>query len=298
MPVLKTWSKDPRVKFWLQNHDAPEPEVDRSKLVGFFLPVLNNIKFAEGVYHSFVRSMPVGYPFAIIVMDGGSTDGTAEFFAANCETFSNTLTSKEIIPENITGLCKLTDNVAVRMFFGDYEGDEARFTREEDFGYIGYLHSDMEFRTEGWVGELVELCEQDDQVGIIGPRTEQNYDMPGRLKAGNVCPMIMPIRVLKDHYKHFGYYTDPEFFFKVGYDDWDLHLRNMIRLGYKSLIYRDVYVSHPMCGTGPGLFRADANRAVAFNHNRDYWCRKWGFESTEDPFTLLEGGRIKVERAV
>lgn len=298
MPVLRTWSKDKRVKFWLPRQSSPEPEVDRSELVGFFLPVLNNIDLIEGMYHSFVRSMPIGYPFGLIALDGGSTDGTLEFLQANMVTYSNRITSTEKIPEDITGLCKLTEEVAIRMLLGNYNKSQNVFKGEQDFGYIGYLHSDMDFMTEGWVKLLVSECKKDDNIGIIGPRTEQSETMEQRVKFGNVHPMIMPVRVLKDHYRHFGCFVDPELYFQVGYCDWDLQLRSMTKLGYKSLIYRDAFVRHPMCGTRPTLHKADPQRNKAFEYNRDYWCNKWGLDFTDDPFHLLAVGKIKIERTV
>ena len=285
MPVLRTWSKDKRVKFWLKNHDTPEPEVDRSKVVGFFLPVLDSIKLIEGMYNSFLRSMPLNYPFALIVMDGGSTDGTLEYFQANCVTYSNKITSKEIIPENITGLCRGTDEVATRLL-------------KDDFGYIGYLHADMEFTTDGWAGKLVEVCESDHQIGILGPRTEQNKTMEKEMKFANVSPWIAPVRVVEDHIKHFGFMFDPGLYFQVAYCDWDLHMRNMFVLRYKSMICRDIHVSHPMCGTRPDLHKADPRRDLAVNANRDYWCKKWGLDFIDDPFKLLQSGRYKIERTV
>lgn len=298
MPVLKTWGKNNKVKFWVESHDSPDPKIDQSKIVGFFMPVLNNIQLAEKVYESFINSMPLNYPFGLIVLDGGSDDGTFEYFQEKCVTYSNVITSKEVIPENITGLCKGTDEVAIRMLLGNYKKDEDRFAHEGDFGYIGYLHTDMEFRTVGWAKILVDICEKDEDIGIIGPRTEQNESMEEEFKFANVSPFIMPTRVVKDHYKNFGYLFDPQLWFQVGYCDWDLHLRNMVKLGYKSLVYRHVFVSHPMCGTRVDLHRKDPRRNSAFEENKRYWCKKWGLVFDDDPFKKKQRGELKVERTV
>lgn len=297
MSVLKTWSQDKRVKFWLEDENAPEPEVDRSKIVGCFVTTLNGIDLIKKMYETFVKSMPLNYPFALIAIDGGSGDGTIEYLQSKDVTvYGNKITSKDVIPENITGLCKGTENVAVRMLFGVYR--DGKFSHE-DFGYIGILHADMEFRQEGWLEKLVNICEGDEQIGILGPRSEQAGMGTDEIFATNIFPCIMPLKVLKDHYEHFGFLIDSELYFAISHCDRDLHSRNMFQLGYKSLAYGGAEVYHPMNGTRRVLNKKyPEERRRAAEHNIKHHCSKWGVTKRESPFALILAGKRKIERTV
>ncbi len=289
--ILRTWSQDPRVKFWTETQYCPEPYVDRKRLVGWFLPVLDNIELMPGMWKSFTESMPLNYPFAIIALDGGSTDGTLEWLVANMLTYSNEITSKDVLPENITGLVKPpTENVGVRLLAGDFDGN---FSKEKDFGYIGYLHSDMKFPKpegkyeRGWESMLVELMDENPKIGIIGPRTQQcGYGDDKWTKEGfttaSVSPFFIRMKCLKEHYEKVGGLIDPELWFQIGYCDWDMHMRNM-RMGWKSYIPSHIEVDHPMCGTRPTLHAKDPQRDVAFKENQAYYCQKWGVNHLYDP---------------
>ena len=95
--------------------------------------------------------------------------------------------------------------------------------------------------------------------------------MVPEFKEGNVAPFIISVNKMAQHHAKYGWFYPPEMYFCVGYCDWAMHHRFM-SFGWKSLVWRDVFVMHPMMGTREIIYRTDRpERDKAFRHNQEYY---------------------------
>lgn len=275
------------MKFWGHLYHDTRP-VDHSKLVGIFMPIWNRRELAEASYSSLIRSMPKDYPFGFIALDGGSTDGTYEYFKGHVPVFR---TGDDGFPYDIDGLLTKdnTPNVGVEMWLGKYDAATDRFENEDRIGYICWIHCDMDFVTDGWLPKLVKIYESYPDMGILGPASseaaewyKEKWSQDGEWEIpGNVAPWIMSVEKLKVFYRRYGYMLDPGFWWPVACDDWDMH-RRAAECNMKSLITRQVVVLHPSGGTRVELSDTHAKWVEADRTNRDYYRQKWG--TSDDPF--------------
>jgi len=271
MAVLHTWRVDPWIKYW-GGFDQADIEVDRAKLVGMFLPVWDNRDIGEYCYTSLIRSMPENYPFGIIAIDAGSTDGTIEYFEQQMPTFT---------PGNcaydIKGLCKATPQAGIELWLGEYDKEADRFEKEDRIGHICWLHSDMDFVDNGWLGRVVDYLDSDPTAGLCCPcEPGEHDDIEGEFEA-NRCPLVIPVRTIKALYREFGYFIDPNLWHMIGYCDWDLH-RRLQKLGLRSLVTKRASVRHYGMRTRGNLHGPafdDAHR-----ENAELYFEKW---DTNDP---------------
>ena len=259
--------RDDQVKCRTDDEDF---EPDRSKLVGVFLPVLKNRGLLPEVIDSLYASMPDGDPFGITVVDGGSKDGTVNWCAEQkIACFGNHMPKPEW-PYKTNGLCKDTPNAAIYALLGAYDPTKNRFEKEDRYGFICWIHSDMRFPQEGWLGTLVDHYIQNPSYGILGPKTQQYPNLEGD-REGNVAPFIISVAKLKKHYKKHGWFYPPQMWFCVGYCDWAMHFR-FKDLGFKSMVTSKAYVNHRMCGTRIDLQQAaPKERQEAWDFNKSYY---------------------------
>lgn len=295
MTCLHTWIQDKWVKYWGDLHQETL-EFDRSRLVGIFMPIWNRRKLAEASYTSLIRSMPPNYPFGFIALDGTSDDGTLEYFQGQVPTFGAHSPEHEF-PYDIEGLLTKdnTPNVGVHMWLGRWLEEEGRFENPDRVGYICWVHCDMDFVREGWLGDLVNIYEQDPEMGILGPASseaadwmEKKWQAEGKYEvSGNVAPFLISVEVLTECYKKYGYFLDPGFWWPVACDDWDMHQR-MRELGYKSIITKRTVVVHPSGGTRVPLSDTHPDWLEADSHNRAYYVKKW--DTDKHPFEVDPAG--------
>lgn len=290
MSCLHTLPDDPQVKVWGDLYQK-DFDIDRDNLVGLFLPTFNSIDLIESCYMSLIRSMPHGYPFGITVVDGGSTDGTLNFLNGIVEVH----TAGSIKGYDTTGLCKDTPNACIEVLLGKWDPKSCTFENEDRYGYICWIHTDMDFCQDGWLLNLVNKYNDIDNIGILGPETVKHND-PNRKGdfPGNVAPFIISVKVLKECYKKYGYFIDPKLWFCIGHCDWDMHRRFMYEMGYKSYITSDSFVRHPGAGDRVNLDKLDKTRVDARRENAEYYEQKW--KTHKDPFSELENQRRQREK--
>lgn len=276
--MLKVHSSDEQIRCKTDG----DFEVNKEKLVGIFLPVLKSRHLLVKAYNSLVDSMPDGYPFGIIVVDGGSGDGTVEWCNNNNVPCYGNHMPKDQWRWQTSGLCKETPNACIEALLGKWLPNQQRFEREDRYGYVCWLHADMTFPQVGWLGRLVEIYEKTPNVGILGPQTDQYLGMHHEMQEGNVAPFIISVAKLKEHYIKYGWFYPPEMWFCVGYCDWAMHARFM-SMGYKSLVAREVLVGHPMMGTREILYKTERGpRDRAWEENKRYYREH--YKTVNDPW--------------
>ena len=252
------------------------------KVVGIFLPVLNNRQLIEKCLASLAASMPDGYLFGIVVVDGGSKDGTVEYcrdYGIQC--LGNHLPDDEW-PWQTSGLCKDTPNACIEALLGKHIKAENRFEFEDLYSHICWIHSDMTFPQHGWLGSLVDHYDAHPNYGILGPKTQQYEGMAEGDREGNVAPFIISVDKLKKHYQKYGWFYPPDRWFCVGYCDWEMHHRFM-SFGWKSMVTSKVYVDHAMLGTRQGLHQqAPKERHDAFTYNKEMYVET--YKTEDDPW--------------
>ena len=171
------------------------------------------------------------YPFILTIVDNGSTDGTQEWLVNNSFAISQVIQ----LEKNI-GVAKAS-NVAWRSGPDDY--------------YIK-LDNDMVVRRDGWLGELVELCDKVPQLGAVAYNVEgtqynirQACGMKFQLKSqGNLggCSMMVPKKTLD----RLGYWCEE--YGLYGEEDADYGYR-ITKAGLWNVYHKDmgvlVHLPHP-----------------------------------------------------
>jgi GT2 family glycosyltransferase len=220
-------------------------------------------------------------PYELIVIDNGSTDGSVEYLRS-VEVASMTLIEN---PENIG--CPPARAQGMCLAGGDY---------------VLFLDNDTHV-TPGWLRRLVEHCEDNPEVGVLGPTTnyaggpqqlpqaEVTYsdtdslavfatDLAKRLRGSLVsrrriigfCMLIR--RAVVDRVGN----CDGRFG-KYGYEDDDYCWRALLA-GYQVGIARDVFIHHVGGQGSPGgADDYDEMLPVAWAEFRD----KWALPETMDP---------------
>jgi glycosyltransferase involved in cell wall biosynthesis len=276
---LKRYKDNPQILCRTSDEDF-DPHALSDKIVGFFMPVYKCKDLMIKAIKSLVLSMPENYPFGLIVVDGGSGDQTIQWCRENGITCVGQHTPGWRWKTN--GLCFETPNACIETLLGPFDNDRKEYEQGHKYSHICWLHSDMTFPENGWMQKLVEIYDADPEIGILGPCTDQYKGMPQEFKEGNVAPFIISTEIMAEHHAKHGWFYPPEMYFCVGYCDWAMHQRFM-ELGYKSLIYRDIFVNHPMMGTREIIYRTDRpERDKAWRHNEKYYKEK--YNTNNDPW--------------
>jgi hypothetical protein len=276
---LKSYKDNPQI---LCRTDDPDfdPYKLSDRIVGLFMPVYKCKDLMVKSIKSLVNTMPENYPFGLVVIDGDSGDGTVQW----CRENGIVCVGKHT-PDwqwDTSGLCKETPNACIQTLLGNWKTDTKEFGYGGRYTHIGWLHSDMEFPDTGWLGKLVSMYDEHPEFGILGPQTDQYIGMKEEFREGNVAPFIISVDKLKQHYEHHGWFYPPQMWFCVGYCDWAMHHRFM-KLGYKSMIARDIFVKHPMMGTREMIYRTDRTvRDRAFRENQQYYEQH--YRTLNDPW--------------
>jgi len=127
---------------------------NNSKIASIVIPCSNQLKFTkicvESVYNN------TKYPYELIVIDNGSTDGTREWFDDH---------------KSIIKLISNEKNYGAPKAFN--QGIDASKGK-----YIVFLNNDT-IVTDGWLNKLVDCAEADTDIGIVGPLTNQPRNKNG-----------------------------------------------------------------------------------------------------------------------
>jgi len=211
---------------------------------------LNYFKKAmDSVFEGF---KDIDYPYEIVVADGGSTDGTLEYL--------RNLDNINLIEQGkLTGAIK-----AYNETFQKAKGD-----------YILGFNDDMVIFPEVLVNSC-KLMDNDEQIGIIGPKTQET-------KYGNLHNMFLQIipywmilpkmhifraAVLKETN-----YFDPHF--RSYYIDIDCPLK-VLKKGYTILTTRDVGIIHYRLHDGDvNIAKATNIKKLQTDSEFEYFQKKW-----------------------
>lgn len=258
-------------------------DIDRNKLVGFFMPVLNCKTLLEGTYNSLVNSMPKYYPFGMIAIDTGSTDGTKEYIQQQVPTYG----PFDLLPYDVCGPTAKDSvpNVAVELWLGKYDKSIDKFEHEDAIKYLCWIHSDMDFVTHNWLEKMIDVYESDPNICFLSPTVVQHETRTNEYQA-NAAPLLISVQMMKNFYRRYGFFLDPSLHWCVAYDDWDMHFR-VKEMGFKSLVTHRVKVIHYTGGTTLDLARRGGWDKWR-NENFLIYQRKW--KTDKQPFPAGEWG--------
>jgi len=229
--------------------------------VGLLICSYNDLELSKKMYPSLIKSMSSGIPYGIVVVDGGSTDGSIEFWKSKapviCPDNHSLLNQLNANPEDLRHLSRSL-NIGGKYLMGGGK-----------YSHILHPHPDMEFPQEGWVDVMVSYIKKQPEIAKLS--ADWDHLRLGD-REGNQCPWIMKTSVIEKIIKKDGYWFDPEFRGIGGSEDWDLNCR-LINSGYRVTITSEAIVEHEGMGTR-GQKGRDTNRDAL--HNRSYYVNKWG----------------------
>lgn len=248
---------------------------NQADTVGIILTTFNDRPLLETMVPSLVASMPDRYQYAILAVDAGSTDGTIEYLQSQ-----GIRSYGPHLPAHVwdwpTGYLSQALNSSIKLYLY-YDEDTQKFRAKGYVGYLAWVHADMVFHEQGWLGKLVDILKADPTIGKLGP---DNHDAPAlppeqRLRAGNQCPWIMPVDALMALWEKDGMFFDEQFVHCGGYEDWDLN-RRLIGLGRKVLIANDVRITHQGMGSRTQEHAETRGYHDAGRINAGLYQNKWG----------------------
>ncbi|WP_368005001.1 glycosyltransferase [Laspinema palackyanum] len=117
-----------------------------SPLISVIIPVYNQVDYSLNCLKSVATNIPANLALEIIVVNDGSTDET-----------------KKVLTD-IKGLRLINNSTNQGFIYSCNKG--AKFARGQ---YICFLNNDTEVRS-GWLESLLEVMEQDPQVGAVGSK--------------------------------------------------------------------------------------------------------------------------------
>ena len=238
--TILPYDKDP----WIFFRDKPGP-VDQSKVVGLFMPCYNNAGIVDGAVDSLVAGMPEGYPFGLVFMDAGSTDGTLDRIRTR---------PFPVLGPYPLGTKSHRFNAAAEQWLGKWDG--SKFQNQERVGYLGFIHTDAVYNIQvGWLKVLTDLCEADPKVGCVGPWHSPVPPVGTEEYSWNPPLFIVPVRVIVESYRRYGWWIDPVYWDGVSFCDWDMHRRFMGEMGLKTLICKRSRIIHTGVGSRNTLSR-------------------------------------------
>jgi hypothetical protein len=86
---------------------------------------------------------------------------------------------------------------------------------------------------------------------------------------------IIPVRVIKESYRRYGWWVDPAYWNGVAFEEWDFQWRFMWEMNLKSVIVPQSQVKHTWVGTRAALSRSAPWFANAERENREYYNNRW-----------------------
>ena len=216
--------------------------------------------FLKSLYESFSGG---GQMFELIIIDNGSTDGTAEF-----------LKIFETQKDNVKVIYN-TENLGYSK--GCNQG--AEIAQNE---YIAFLNNDI-LLTKGWVDGIFEVFEKEADSGLVSASQIENFEykewmypkvMKRMLKKRScdykisIKPHFSCVITKKNIFKKIGGFD--ENFTPAYFEDDDLSWR-YIFAGYKNFISHKSYIYHKGSLTGKSL----TNLNEIFERNREYFFQKY-----------------------
>lgn len=115
-------------------------------LVSIIIPVFNNLNFTKNCLIALSQNT-IYQPYEVVIIDNGSTDGTAQFLSC------------------LEGDVQIIKNEK-NLGFGKASNQGAKAANGE---YLLFLNNDT-LPTKGWLTELVKIATDNEHVGIVGSK--------------------------------------------------------------------------------------------------------------------------------
>jgi len=206
--------------------------------VDLVMPCWNNLYYTKQAVESFLtRTDPKATPYHLILVDNGSTDGTAEYLKEIHDTHPSTI--KIITNEKNTGWVVAVNQGVAAMC--DYSN------------YFVCVNNDVLFTQDGWLLGLVKGIENKEWLAGAGPvanavsgRQNIIYNSPKNANEESsyiigFC-MLLKRSIVETLVKKDGFFMD-EIFSPGGCDEIDVCMR-VFDEGYRFLVDRSVYLHH------------------------------------------------------
>jgi GT2 family glycosyltransferase len=128
---------------------APGKAAPARPLTSIVMLSYNRLPYLRNTLSALLE-ISAGAPYELIVVDNGSSDGSAEFLQAAHEK----------------------GQVAKLLLLGENQGISAGYNQgfalaDKNTGYFMKLDSDIKVLTQGWLGKVVDFLEANRQVGFV-----------------------------------------------------------------------------------------------------------------------------------
>jgi len=121
------------------------------------IPVWNQLGYTRICVDYLLKNTPE--PFELVIIDNGSTDGTAEYFGE---------LKKNVDVQYIKNEKNLGPIVALNQGVGRSSGD-----------ILAAMHNDLVLFEKGWLSKLVDTLSRDERIGLAGLAGRRKIDKRG-----------------------------------------------------------------------------------------------------------------------
>jgi len=250
----------------------------------------NQLKYTRICIESVLKR--THYPFKLVLVDNGSTDGTVDYF------------------RSIEGAVVIHNDTNTGFPCGANAGLRAAEGR-----YVVLLNNDT-IVTDGWLTRLVEAAEEDGTIGLVGPLTNHSKGAQllekrdfndlqelekyaQRLATDNAgkrqvtdCLTGFCLLIKREVIEQIGYLDER---FGVGNFEDDDYCVRARQAGYKLLIAMDCFVYHFGERTFLELGIEGDKWISLLNENRELFAKKWQGTLVRDKKRLAVSSRLVEE---
>lgn len=244
--------------------------------ITFLVGSYNDLDLSKKMYPSLVASLDTltNFGWGLLCVDGGSTDGSIEWWSQRCPTIS---------PKNdqLLRLLGRKGEDLQHLSVALNAGIEYALMGGAD--YVCHIHPDMLFPEKGWERELMNFIKRNPKAGKTAA---DDISIKGGTRApANQCPWMMSKEVIQKHIEVDGFVFDEAAIGIGGLEDHDLCRRQLL-MGYAPVICGTSLVDHNG-GEGMGTrSRRDTNPEGFYN--RHWYANKY-------PDTCLHNWSEKIE---
>ena len=226
---------------------------------GLVLTTFNDLDISKKMYDTLPQTL--GPKDFIVVVDGGSSDGSVEFWESDHEMHTE----------------KSTRRAAKHLSVALNVGIDRCIQRGADF--VCWIHADMKFDEDAhWLDTLIKKLVEHPEIGKIHPEcVNDEHRSKGPERPGNSCPWVMRTSTLlmidalrkergglhSNRALHEHEYFNEAYVGIGGREDWDLN-NYVLDLGLGVMITPESVVWHEGMGTRK---RRNTNREAYANAN-------------------------------
>jgi GT2 family glycosyltransferase len=231
--------------------------------IGIIVCTFNDFHLSQTMYSSLAASMPVDEPYALVCIDGGSTDDSVDFWQSKCSVLGphdpDVLRTFGRTPEQMKSFAACL-NLGIEYL--------------EECDYIVQIHPDMVFIQPGWANKMAEYLDDHPDVGRVASEQLVHASIEDIMKRkerpGNNPCMCFPKATIEKLNRKYGYVYDEGFTRAGGWEDWDLN-RRIIALGLRVMITPTAVIKHPGMSS-----RKYPGSAKAETYNAQHYFKKYG----------------------